>query len=58
MNGNTHIASLALPPLVKVAQGVLPALTVMVVVSCTVVVSQTVPVEIVTKQLTTYASKC
>ena len=44
MKGNVHIAPLALPPVVNVAQGVVPGLVVsLVVVSGCVVVSQTVP---------------
>ena len=42
MNGNVHIAPLALPPDVNVAHGVVPGLVCVVVASGGVVVSQTV----------------
>ena len=44
MKGNVHIAPLAFPPVVKVAQGVVPPVLVIVVLAGGVVVSQTVPI--------------
>ena len=43
MKGNVHIAPLALPPEVNVAQGRVTGLVSIVVLSMGVVVSQTVP---------------
>ena len=43
MNGNLHRAPWALPPVVKVAHGVVPAVVLVGVVVSAVVVSQTVP---------------
>ncbi len=45
MKGKIHIAPFALPPVVNVAHGVLPAVVLsVVVVSASVVVSQAVPI--------------
>ena len=52
VKGKVHIAPLAFPPVVNVAQGVVPTLVVSsVVVTIRVVVSQTVPILCIWKRM-------